>query len=63
MRLLRQYFPTGTVLSRHSKAQLGNVAAELNDRPRETLGFRTPAQALNDLLLNPPDISGVATTP
>ena len=61
--LLRQYFPKGTVLSGHSKAHLAAVAAELNDRPRQTLDWRTPAEALNDLLSNPPDTSGVATTP
>jgi transposase, IS30 family len=61
--LLRQYFPKGTVLSRHSKTHLDEVAAKLNRRPRETLNWRTPAEALNDLLLNPPDISSVATTP
>jgi transposase, IS30 family len=60
--LLRQYFPKGTVLSKHTKAHLDFVAAELNDRPRQTLGWRTPAEALNDLLLNPPTAS-VATTP
>jgi IS30 family transposase len=61
--LLRQYFPKGTILSRHSKAHLDHVAAELNDRPRQTLHWATPAEALNDLLLNPPDNTGVATTP
>jgi IS30 family transposase len=61
--LLRQYFPKGTVLSGHSKNHLDQVAAELNSRPRQTLSFRTPAEALNDLLLNPPDNPGVATTP
>jgi IS30 family transposase len=61
--LLRQYFPKGTVLSRHSKAHLDAVAAELNDRPRETLSDRTPAQALAELLSNPTDKGGVATTP
>jgi transposase, IS30 family len=60
--LLRQYFPKGTDLSIHTKAHLDAVATELNTRPRETLGDRTPAQALNDLLLNPPTGS-VATTP
>jgi IS30 family transposase len=60
--LLRQYFPKGTSLSAHSKAHLDAVAAELNGRPRQTLGWRTPAEALNDLLLNP-QTSGVATTP
>ena len=61
--LLRQYFPKGTVLSTHSKAHLDHVAAELNDRPRQTLHWRTPAEALNDLLLNPPENTAVATTP
>jgi IS30 family transposase len=61
--LLRQYFPKGTVLSGHSKTHLDAVAAELNDRPRQTLHWRTPAEALTDLLSNPPDNTGVATTP
>jgi IS30 family transposase len=61
--LLRQYFPKGTVLSTHSRAHLDQIAAKLNRRPRETLGFRTPAEALSDLLLNPPENTGVATTP
>jgi transposase, IS30 family len=61
--LLRQYFPKGTTLSTHSKAHLDQVAAELNDRPRQTLGFRTPAEVLAKLLSNPPDNSSVATTP
>jgi IS30 family transposase len=61
--LLRQYFPKGTVLSRHSKAHLDHVAAELNSRPRQTLAWRTPAEALSQLLSHPPDAEGVATTP
>jgi len=61
--LLRQYFPKGTILSGHSRQHLGQIAAKLNGRPRQTLGYRTPAEALNDLLLNPPDTSSVATTP
>ncbi len=61
--LLRQYFPKGSILSTHTKAHLDAVAAELNGRPRQTLLWRTPAEALNDLLLNPPDTAGVATTP
>ena len=61
--LLRQYFPKGTVLAGDPRAHLDDVAAKLNGRPRETLGWRTPAEALNDLLLNPPADSSVATTP
>ena len=48
--LLRQYFPKGTDLARHSRDELDAVALALNSRPRKTLGWRTPAEALNDLL-------------
>ena len=48
--LLRQYFPKGTDLAAHSKEHLDEVAAELNSRPRKTLGWRTPAQALDEVL-------------
>src|SRR5216683_2670216 len=48
--LLRQYFPRGTSLKVHSKQHLDAVAAELNARPRKTLGWKTPAQALEEVL-------------
>ena len=48
--LLRQYFPKGTGLARHSAADLDAVAATLNSRPRTALGWRTPAEALNEYL-------------
>ncbi len=45
--LLRQYFPDGTDLSRHSQAFLNKIARRLNERPRKTLGFQTPAAKLS----------------
>ena len=48
--LLRQYFPKGTNLARHSPEDLAAVAAALNGRPRKTLDWRTPAEALNEYL-------------
>lgn len=60
--LLRQYFPKGTDLSRYAREDLDAVAAALNTRPRKTLGWKTPAEALNDHLLLAQQ-GGVATTP
>jgi IS30 family transposase len=51
--LLRQYFPKGTSLRRYSPEDLAAVARELNGRPRKTLDWRTPAEALNDILGQP----------
>ena len=48
--LLRQYFPRGTDLARHSRDELDAVALALNTRPRKTLGWNTPGEALAELL-------------
>ena len=59
--LLRQYFPKGTDLSVHSTDALAAVAFALNTRPRKTLGWRTPAEALDEVLQSAHTAS-VATT-
>jgi IS30 family transposase len=60
--LLRQYFPKCTDLHRHSRDDLAAVALALNTRPRKTLGWRTPAETLDELLRSSQQ-TGVATTP
>ena len=60
--LLRQYFPKGSDLSVHGPGILANVADELNRRPRQTLNWATPAEALDTLLSKPTEQPGVAMT-
>jgi IS30 family transposase len=60
--LLRQYFPKGTDLSRYSADDLRAVATVLNTRPRKTLGWRNPAEVLDELLHSSQQ-AGVASTP
>ena len=48
--LLRQYFPKGTDLTKHTADELDAVAAAFNRRPRKALGWKTPAEALDDHL-------------
>jgi IS30 family transposase len=59
--LLRQYFPKGTDLAVHDADHLTDIADRLNGRPRKTLGFKTPAEALARLL-SEDQMTGVATT-
>lgn len=55
--LLRQYFPKGTDLARWNSTDLEAVANTLNSRPRKTLGWRTPAEALDELLRSHPTVA------
>lgn len=59
--LLRQYFPKGTDLSRHTVKELDAVSHAMNTRPRKTLGWKTPAEVLDLFLVGNYD-AGVATT-
>jgi len=58
--LLRQYFPKGTDLSRWNAQEIDAVADTLNSRPRKTLGWKTPAEALDEYLQSAQQ-GGVAT--
>lgn len=60
--LLRQYFPKSTDLSSFTADELDYVSWEMNQRPRQTLGWDTPAQALDKLLSASSSEAGVATT-
>jgi IS30 family transposase len=60
--LLRQYFPKGTDLAGYHPEYLEYVSAQMNNRPRKTLGWQTPAEALNRLLSEPLNPEGVAST-
>jgi IS30 family transposase len=52
--LLRQYFPKGTDLSGFTQRELDAVAQELNERPRQTLGWVTPSQRLAEVVASTP---------
>jgi IS30 family transposase len=58
--LLRQYLARGADLRRFDQAALEAIAAELNGRPRQTLGFKTPSQAFAEALREPPETASVS---
>ena len=60
--LHRQYFLKGTDLSGYHRDHLGFVSAQMNNRPRKTLGWQTPAEVLNQILSTSSDPEGVAST-
>jgi IS30 family transposase len=60
--LLRQYFPKGRSLARITQLELDKVADQLNGRPRQTLGWKTPAFALAQLLKESSPVGGAATS-
>jgi IS30 family transposase len=60
--LLRQYFPKGADLSVFGADYLDHVAMKLNNRPRKRLGWKTPAEALDELLSDSTDPNGVASS-
>jgi IS30 family transposase len=59
--LLRQYFPKGRSFAGLTQERLDEVSDQLNGRPRETLGWRTPAEALTQLLKESLSVGGAAT--
>lgn len=61
--LLRQYLPRGVDFSQFDREDLDDIAATLNERPRKTLQWKTPAEAFAELLASTPTTTGVATTP
>ena len=57
--LLRRYFPKGTDLSGYTQPELDAVAEQLDNRPRQTLGWKSPREKLDELLVN---AGGASTT-
>jgi IS30 family transposase len=61
--LLRQYFPKGTDISGFSQAKLSAVARQLNERPRKTLQYQTPAEKFGPVLRPPVEITPKPAAP